>query len=94
MTTPTNTLDKGKVQLGIIGLGLMGSRLTQRLHSAGWTFLSSLNERTVSCQFTTCWNRSRHQHPGSSDPASWDTKQHFGKTESWIKRSSATLTWN
>jgi 6-phosphogluconate dehydrogenase (decarboxylating) len=55
MTTPTNTLDKGKVQLGIIGLGLMGSRLTQRLHSAGWTFLSSLNERTVSCQFTTCW---------------------------------------
>jgi len=36
MTTPTNTLDKGKVQLGFIGLGLMGSRLTQRLHSAGW----------------------------------------------------------
>jgi hypothetical protein len=39
MTTPTNTLDKGKVQLGIIGLGLMQSRLTQRLHSAGWKFL-------------------------------------------------------
>ena len=36
MTTPTNTLDKGKVQLGFIGLGLMGSRLTERLHSAGW----------------------------------------------------------
>ena len=36
MTTPTNTLDKGKVQLGFIGLGLMGSRLTDRLHSAGW----------------------------------------------------------
>jgi 3-hydroxyisobutyrate dehydrogenase-like beta-hydroxyacid dehydrogenase len=36
MTTPTNTLDKRKVQLGFIGLGLMGSRLTQRLHSAGW----------------------------------------------------------
>jgi 3-hydroxyisobutyrate dehydrogenase-like beta-hydroxyacid dehydrogenase len=36
MTTPTNTLDKGKVQLGFIGLGLMGSRLTHRLHSAGW----------------------------------------------------------
>src|SRR6202042_483364 len=36
MTTPTNALDKRKVQLGFIGLGLMGSRLTQRLHSAGW----------------------------------------------------------
>lgn len=36
MTTPTNTLDKGKVQLGFIGLGLMGNRLTHRLHSAGW----------------------------------------------------------
>jgi 3-hydroxyisobutyrate dehydrogenase-like beta-hydroxyacid dehydrogenase len=31
-----NTLDKRKVQIGFIGLGLMGSRLTQRLHSAGW----------------------------------------------------------
>jgi len=36
MTTPTNALDKGKVQLGFTGLGLMGSRLTQRLHSSGW----------------------------------------------------------
>jgi 3-hydroxyisobutyrate dehydrogenase-like beta-hydroxyacid dehydrogenase len=31
-----NTLDQGKVQIGFIGLGLMGSRLTGRLHSAGW----------------------------------------------------------
>ena len=31
-----NTLDKRKVQIGFIGLGLMGSRLTRRLHSAGW----------------------------------------------------------
>jgi 3-hydroxyisobutyrate dehydrogenase-like beta-hydroxyacid dehydrogenase len=29
-------LDKREVKLGFIGLGLMGSRLTQRLHSAGW----------------------------------------------------------
>jgi 3-hydroxyisobutyrate dehydrogenase-like beta-hydroxyacid dehydrogenase len=36
MATPTNALDKGKVQLGFIGLGLMGSQLTKRLHSAGW----------------------------------------------------------
>jgi 3-hydroxyisobutyrate dehydrogenase-like beta-hydroxyacid dehydrogenase len=36
MSTPLNILDKRKVQLGFIGLGLMGSRLTQRLHSAGW----------------------------------------------------------
>jgi 3-hydroxyisobutyrate dehydrogenase len=36
MTTPTNVLDKGKVQLGFIGLGLMGSRLTKRLHATGW----------------------------------------------------------
>jgi 3-hydroxyisobutyrate dehydrogenase len=31
-----NRLDKRTVQIGFIGLGLMGSRLTQRLHSAGW----------------------------------------------------------
>jgi 3-hydroxyisobutyrate dehydrogenase-like beta-hydroxyacid dehydrogenase len=29
-------LDKSKVQIGFIGLGLMGSRITGRLHSAGW----------------------------------------------------------
>jgi 3-hydroxyisobutyrate dehydrogenase-like beta-hydroxyacid dehydrogenase len=33
---PLNILDKRTVQIGFIGLGLMGSRLTQRLHSAGW----------------------------------------------------------
>jgi 3-hydroxyisobutyrate dehydrogenase len=32
-----NTLDRGKVQIGFIGLGLMGSRLTRRLHAAGWS---------------------------------------------------------
>src|SRR5271163_4095882 len=31
-----NMLNKRNVQIGFIGLGLMGSRLTQRLHSAGW----------------------------------------------------------
>jgi 3-hydroxyisobutyrate dehydrogenase-like beta-hydroxyacid dehydrogenase len=36
MATPLNVLDKSKVQLGFIGLGLMGSRLTRRLHSEGW----------------------------------------------------------
>jgi 3-hydroxyisobutyrate dehydrogenase-like beta-hydroxyacid dehydrogenase len=35
-----NTLDKRKVQIGFIGLGLMGSRLTARLHSAGWHVLA------------------------------------------------------
>ena len=29
-------LDKLKTQVGFIGLGLMGSRLTRRLHSGGW----------------------------------------------------------
>src|ERR1700728_4280820 len=29
-------LDKRKAQVGFIGLGLMGSRLTRRLHSEGW----------------------------------------------------------
>jgi 3-hydroxyisobutyrate dehydrogenase-like beta-hydroxyacid dehydrogenase len=33
---PANILDKRKVQIGLIGLGLMGSRLTRRLHAAGW----------------------------------------------------------
>ena len=36
MSMPGNILDKRTVQIGFIGLGLMGSRLTQRLHSAGW----------------------------------------------------------
>lgn len=31
-----DTLDRDKVQIGFIGLGLMGSRLAERLHSAGW----------------------------------------------------------
>jgi glutamyl-tRNA reductase len=30
------TLDKLNAQVGFIGLGLMGSRLTRRLHSGGW----------------------------------------------------------
>src|SRR5580658_2565554 len=29
-------LDKRKARVGFIGLGLMGSRLTRRLHSSGW----------------------------------------------------------
>jgi 3-hydroxyisobutyrate dehydrogenase len=36
MAMPVNRLNKTAVQIGFIGLGLMGSRLTQRLHSAGW----------------------------------------------------------
>ena len=40
MTMPLNTLNKRAVQLGFIGLGLMGSRLTQRLHSAGWNVVA------------------------------------------------------
>jgi 3-hydroxyisobutyrate dehydrogenase len=32
----TNLLNKVNVKLGFIGLGIMGSRLTQRLHAAGW----------------------------------------------------------
>jgi 3-hydroxyisobutyrate dehydrogenase-like beta-hydroxyacid dehydrogenase len=36
MTMPLKPLDKRNAQIGFIGLGLMGSRLTQRLHSAGW----------------------------------------------------------
>src|SRR5271163_3359935 len=36
MSMPVTILDKRTVQLGFIGLGLMGSRLTRRLHSSGW----------------------------------------------------------
>ena len=31
-----NIIDKNTVRIGFIGLGLMGSRLTRRLHSSGW----------------------------------------------------------
>ena len=33
---PITTLDKIKAHVGFIGLGLMGSRLTRRLHTNGW----------------------------------------------------------
>src|ERR1700758_272881 len=33
---PGKILDKLHSKLGFIGLGLMGSRLTRRLHSTGW----------------------------------------------------------
>jgi 3-hydroxyisobutyrate dehydrogenase len=33
---PLTTLDKRSTKIGFIGLGLMGSRLTLRLHSTGW----------------------------------------------------------
>jgi 3-hydroxyisobutyrate dehydrogenase-like beta-hydroxyacid dehydrogenase len=33
---PATTLKKSKTEVGFIGLGLMGSRLTRRLHSGGW----------------------------------------------------------
>ena len=33
---PATTLNKSTDRLGFIGLGLMGSRLTRRLHSFGW----------------------------------------------------------
>jgi len=33
---PVNALNKRTTRVGFIGLGLMGSRLTQRLHSSGW----------------------------------------------------------
>ena len=29
-------INKGTTRIGFIGLGLMGSRLTRRLHSSGW----------------------------------------------------------
>ena len=32
----TNVLVKDRTRLGFIGLGIMGSRLTKRLHAAGW----------------------------------------------------------
>ena len=32
----TNVLNKKKVKLGFMGLGIMGSRLTQRLRASGW----------------------------------------------------------
>ena len=32
----TNILSKHKIKLGFIGLGIMGSRLTRRLHASGW----------------------------------------------------------
>jgi 3-hydroxyisobutyrate dehydrogenase-like beta-hydroxyacid dehydrogenase len=41
---PVTALDKRTVQMGFIGLGLMGGRLTRRLHSAGWN--------------VSAWNRS------------------------------------
>jgi 3-hydroxyisobutyrate dehydrogenase len=36
MATPLNIIDKRTAQIGFIGLGLMGSRLSGRLHSEGW----------------------------------------------------------
>jgi 3-hydroxyisobutyrate dehydrogenase-like beta-hydroxyacid dehydrogenase len=35
-TTAESTIDKHTARIGFIGLGLMGSRLTRRLHSSGW----------------------------------------------------------
>jgi 3-hydroxyisobutyrate dehydrogenase-like beta-hydroxyacid dehydrogenase len=36
MAMPVNALDKRTIKIGFVGLGLMGSRLTRRLHAAGW----------------------------------------------------------
>jgi hypothetical protein len=33
---PINILNKQTVKIGLIGLGLMGSRLTERLHASAW----------------------------------------------------------
>src|ERR1700730_7002251 len=33
---PENIINKRTTRIGFIGLGLMGSRLTRRLHSSGW----------------------------------------------------------
>ncbi len=33
---PENIINKRTAKIGFIGLGLMGSRLTRRLHSSGW----------------------------------------------------------
>jgi 3-hydroxyisobutyrate dehydrogenase len=41
-----NKLDKSTSRIGFIGLGLMGSRLTRRLHAAGWNI--------------SAWNRNPH----------------------------------
>src|ERR1700761_8248328 len=35
-TVSVNALSKSTARLGFIGLGLMGSRVTRRLHSSGW----------------------------------------------------------
>jgi 3-hydroxyisobutyrate dehydrogenase-like beta-hydroxyacid dehydrogenase len=35
-TKPENAINKRTARIGFIGLGLMGSRLTRRLHSSGW----------------------------------------------------------
>lgn len=36
MSAPATKLDKANARLGFIGLGLMGSHLTRRLHANGW----------------------------------------------------------
>jgi 3-hydroxyisobutyrate dehydrogenase-like beta-hydroxyacid dehydrogenase len=36
ITTPGNIINKRTARIGFIGLGLMGSSLTRRLHSSGW----------------------------------------------------------
>ena len=36
MAMPVDVLKKRTIKIGFIGLGLMGSRLTRRLHAAGW----------------------------------------------------------
>ena len=45
MAKEGTVLHQSTVQLGFLGLGLMGSRLTRRLHAAGWKVCA--------------WNRSR-----------------------------------
>ena len=36
MSAPATKVDRANIRLGLIGLGLMGSHLTRRLHSSGW----------------------------------------------------------
>jgi 3-hydroxyisobutyrate dehydrogenase-like beta-hydroxyacid dehydrogenase len=36
MSKSSVTLSKGSAKIGFVGLGLMGSRLTRRLHGSGW----------------------------------------------------------
>src|ERR1035438_8960325 len=36
MSAPETKFNKANARLGFVGLGLMGSRLTRRLHSTGW----------------------------------------------------------